>query len=84
MFTNDTNLFCAEEYIRTLFDTDNIELQKISQWFISIELSLNVTRIKHSFFHKPSKKDNIFLLLPKLSICNSEIKSSGVFFWMKT
>ena len=59
---------------QTLFDVVNIELQKISQWFISNKLSLNVTKAKYSFFHKPSKKDNIHLILPKLSICNNEIK----------
>ena len=76
MFADDTNLFYAEENIKTLFDIVNIELQKISQWFISNKLSLNVTKTKYSFFHKPSKKDNIPLVLLKLSICNNEIKQS--------
>ena len=76
MFADDTNLFYTEENIKTLFDIVNIELQKISQWFISNKLSLNVTKTKYSFFHKPSKKDNIPLVLPKLSICNNEIKGS--------
>ena len=44
MFADDTNLFYAEENINTLFDTVNIELQKIGQWFISNKLSLNVTK----------------------------------------
>ena len=76
MFADDTNLFYTEENIKTLFDIVNIELQKISQWFISNKLSLNVTKTKYSFFHKPSKKDNIPLVLLKLSICNNEIKQS--------
>ena len=76
MFADDTNLFYAEENIKTLFDTVNIELQKIRQWFMSNKLSLNVTKTKYSFFHKPSKKDNIPLVLPKQSICNNEIKRS--------
>ena len=76
MFANETNLFYAEENIKTLFDTVNIELEKISQWFISNKLSLNVTKTKCSFFHKPSKKDNISLVLSKVSICNNEIKRS--------
>ena len=42
---------------------------------MSNKLSLNVTK-KYSFFHKPSKKDNIPLVLPKLCICNNEIKRS--------
>ena len=72
----DTNLFYAEENIKTLFDTVKIELQKINLWFISNKLSFNVTKTEYSFFHKPSKKDNIPLILPKLSICNDEIKRS--------
>ena len=76
MFADETNLFYAEENIKTLFDTVNIELQKINQWFISNKLSLNMTKTKCSFFHKPSKKDNIPLVLPKVSICNNEIKRS--------
>ena len=56
------------------FDIVNIEFQKESQWFMSNKLSLNVTKTKYSFFHKPSKKDNIPLVLLKLSICNNEIK----------
>ena len=71
MFADD-----AEEKIKTFFDIVNIELQKNSQWFISNKLSLNVAKTKYSFFHKPSKKDNIPLVLPKLSICNNEIKRS--------
>ena len=76
MFGGDTNLFYAEENIKTLFDTVNIELQEISQWFISNKQSLNVTKAKYSFFHKPNKKDNILLVLPDLSLCNNEIKRS--------
>ena len=39
MFADGTNLFYAKENITTLFDTVNIELQKISLWFISNKLS---------------------------------------------
>ena len=35
LFTDDTNLFYTKENIKMLFDTVKIELQKISQWFIS-------------------------------------------------
>ena len=71
MFTDDTNLFYAEKNIKTLFEIVNNELQKMSQWFISNKLSLNVKKTKYSFFHKPSKKDNIPLALPKLCINNN-------------
>ena len=42
----DSNLFYTEENIKTLFDIVNIDLQKISQVFISNKLSLNVTKTK--------------------------------------
>ena len=38
---------------------------------ISNKLSLNVSKIKYSFFHKPSKRDDIPLLLAKLNINNN-------------
>ena len=47
MFAGDTNLFYTEESIETLFDTVNIEFQKISHGLTSIKLSLNKTRTKH-------------------------------------
>ena len=39
----------------------------------SNKLSLNVKKTKYSFFHKPSKKDDIPLVLPKLNVNNNEI-----------
>ena len=72
----DDNLFHPKENAKALFDTVNIELQKIGQWFLSNKSSLNLTKTKYSFFHKPSKKDNILLVLQRLCICNNEIKRS--------
>ena len=52
---------------------------------MSNQLSLFVTKTKYSFFYKPSKKNNVPLVLPKLSICNNEnkryesVKFLGVF-----
>ena len=68
MFTGNTNLFCAVENIRTLFDSVNIELQKLSQGFISNKLYLTVTKTKRSIFKTPSKNNNIPLVLPKLTL----------------
>ena len=73
MFAEDTNLFYSNKDINTAFLKVNDELQKINEWFISNKLSLNVKKNKYSFFHKPSKKDDIPLVLPKLNINNSEI-----------
>ena len=55
MFADNTNLFGAVENIRTSFDSVNIELQKISQEFISSKLSLTVTKTKHSLNTKQEK-----------------------------
>ena len=52
----------------------NLQLERINQWLISNKLSLNVSKTKYLFVHKPSKRDNIPLLLPKLNINNSEIE----------
>ena len=74
MYADDTNLFLTYKDISYLFETANLQLETINQWFISNKLPLNVSKAKYSFFHKPSKKDNILLLLPKLNINNSEIE----------
>ena len=73
MFADDTNLFYSNKDINTTFLKVNNELQKINEWFISNKLSLNVKKTKYSFFHKPSKKDDIPLVLPKFKINNREI-----------
>ena len=73
MFAGDINLFYSNKDINKAFLKVNNELKKISEWFISNKLSLNVKKNKYSFFHKPSKKDDIPLVLPKLNINDSEI-----------
>ena len=76
MYAHDTNLFLTHKDISYLFQTANLQLERINQWFISNKLSLNVSKTKYSFVHKPSKRDDIPLLLPKLNINNSEIERS--------
>ena len=74
MFADDSNLFSSNCDIPVLFATVNNELSKINQWFLVNKLSLNVTKTKHSFFHKTSKKDDIPLKLPRLQINNDNIE----------
>ena len=74
MFADDTNLFYSHQDIKYLFKKVNTELQSINSWFISNKLSLNVGKTKFSFVHKPSKKDDIPIILPKLSINGNEIQ----------
>ena len=66
MFADDTNLFYTHSNMQTLFSTMNEELASINQWFTSNKLFLNAEKTKYSCFHKPSKKDDIPLILPNL------------------
>ena len=67
-FADDSNLFFNHKDIKNLFTVVNNELVNIKDWFTANKLSLNVEETKYSFFHKPSKKDDIPLRLPKLII----------------
>ena len=59
MFGDDTNLFLTHKDISYLFETVYLQLERINQWFVSNKLSLNISKTKYSFFHKPRKRDNI-------------------------
>ena len=72
MFADD--IFLNHKDIKHLFTVVNNELVNIKYWFTAIKLSSNVEKTKYSFFHKPSKKDDIPLRLPKLIINNYEIQ----------
>ena len=74
MFADGINLCFTHKDIRYLFQIVNQELENINQWFFSNKLSLNNKKMKYSFLHKPSQKENIPLLLPKLIINNYEIQ----------
>ena len=74
MFPDDTNLFYTHSNIQKLFLTINEELASINQWFTSSKLSFNAKKTKYSCFHKPSKKDDILLMLSKLTISNHVIE----------
>ena len=70
MFSDDTNL----KHIKTLFQTANIELEKIAIWFQANKLSLNESKAKFTLFHKSWDKDNLPPKLPIQKIDNFEIK----------
>ena len=74
MFPDDTNLFFNHKNIKHLFAIVNNEIVNIKDWFTANKLFLNVEKTKYSFFHKPSKKDDIPLRLPKLIINSYEIQ----------
>ena len=74
MFADDTNFFFNHKDIKHLVIVVNNELVYIKDWFTANKLSLNMEKTKYSFFHKPSKKDDVPLRLPKLKINNYEIQ----------
>ena len=44
MYADDTNLFLTHKDISYLFETANLQLERINQWFISNKLSLHVSK----------------------------------------
>ena len=62
MFADDANLFLTHKDVRYLFETANLQL--------NVTLSLNISKTTYSFLHKPSKMEDVPLLLP-----NSKIKN---------
>ena len=72
LFADETNLFCSDSNIRTLFGTANQELSQINDWFLANKLSLNVEKAKYMLFHKCIEQENIPLKLPS-SLLNSNI-----------
>ena len=72
LFADDTNLFCSDNNISTLFETANQELNQIDDWFLANKLSLNVEKPKYMLFHKCIDQENIPLKLPLLQL-NSTI-----------
>ena len=74
MFADDRNLFYENNDLKTLFSLVNQELQKTNEWFEPNKLSFNVEKTKYSLFHKPSKRDDLPLLLPKLLIKKRKVE----------
>ena len=74
MFADNANLFYTHSNIQKLFSTMNEELASINQWFTLNKLSVNAKKTKYSCLHKPIKKDDIPLMLPKLTISNHVIE----------
>ena len=69
MLADDTKLLYTHTNIKKLFSLENEELAGMNQWFTSNKRSANAKKTKY-FFHKTSKKDDISLVLPKLTIRN--------------
>ena len=74
MFANYTNLFYEHNDLKTLFSLVSKELQKNNEWFEANKLSLNVEKTNYYLFHKPSRRDDLPLLLPKLLINKHKVE----------
>ena len=74
MYADDTNLCYFNDDIETLFSTVNMDLEKISEWFKTNKLSLNIKKTNHTLFHKNSTKDDLPLKLPDLKTVNNVLK----------
>ena len=74
MLADNINLFYTHKSIHSLFFDVNKELTNIKEWFVANKVSLNLKKNNNSFFRKPSKKDNIPIPLPNLTIRNHKIK----------
>ena len=57
-----------------MFSLVNQVLQKINEWFEANKLSLNVGKTKYSLFRKPSRKDDLPLLLTRLLIKKHKVE----------
>ena len=69
IYADDTNLFYPTNDIETLFSTVNrlnMELGKISEWFKTNKLSLNIKKTNYNLLRENSTKDGLLLKLPDL------------------
>ena len=74
IFADDTNLFYEHKDLKTLFSLVNQEPQKINESFEANKLSFNVGKTNYSLFHKPSRKDDFPVLLPRLRIKKHKVE----------
>ena len=56
-FSYDTDLFCFLKDITILFENDNNELKRISQWFKANKFLLNENKTRFSLCHRLGVRD---------------------------
>ena len=66
MYADDTNLFLTHKDISYLFETTNLQLERINQWFISNKLPLNISKTKCSFFSQTEQKGQYSIPFTKI------------------
>ena len=68
MFADSTSSFISDEYIDELFQQMNRERKRVSTWFKTNKLSINIDKTKWTIFHPTSKKRFMPLKFPELFI----------------
>ena len=66
LFADDTTIFFKDKCLKTLYDTINDELNKITNWFKLNKLSLNMKHTKYIMCragHKPIKNSGLGLCI---------------------
>ena len=58
LFADDTNIFYSHKNFHSLITTLNLELSKVSSWFMCNKLSLNIAKTNFMLFN-PSNLQNI-------------------------
>jgi hypothetical protein len=56
LFADDTNIFLANDDLRTLINNTNSELNLLNEWFISNKLSLNISKTNFIIFCSKGNK----------------------------
>ena len=69
-----TQIYAIPMMTQKLFSTVNMDLEKISEWFKTNKLSLNIKKTNYTLFHKNSTKDELPLKIPDLKTVNSVLK----------
>ena len=63
---------------KNLFETMNIELRKVANWFKANKLSMIISKTKYSLFHFTRKRKDIPNILPPLHTDNVPVKRDFV------
>jgi len=51
LFSGDTNVYLSDHNVERLIATANTELNKLSSWFLTNCLTVNVSKCKFNLFH---------------------------------
>jgi len=78
MFADDTNLFYSHKNLNVLYNTVNMELLNINEWFKANKLSLNIKKTTYTLFHSFYKKPTLPQNLPNVTIDGAKVERKQV------